>query len=106
MPRFAETLQQMVFYLFGRNPRKEGLTGPLGSGVFIGIKRENGLYPMLGTTAVHRYAATAHQVLLSGGHIIRVNTREGGSRLIETEPVEWVFDELAERYAAGSGSPA
>lgn len=92
MPRFAETLQQMVFFLFGRNPRKNGLTGPLGSGVFIGLKRQNGLPAILGTTAVHTYAVTAHHVLLSGGHFIRINTRDGGSRLIETEPAEWVFD--------------
>jgi hypothetical protein len=38
MPRFAESFQHMVFFLFGTNPKDGALSGPLGSGVFVGVR--------------------------------------------------------------------
>jgi hypothetical protein len=97
MPRFAESFQHMVFFLFGTNPKDGALSGPLGSGVFVGVRRKGDVPPdmekiVVSSGRAHIYAVTAHHVLRSGGNIIRVNTRGGGSRLIETEPSEWHFD--------------
>ena len=37
----------------------------------------------------HYYAVTCQHVLMSGASIIRINTKDGKSRLIELEPHDW-----------------
>ncbi len=59
--------------------------GPVGTGAFVAV-------PLAGAWFMgHTYAVTCHHCVVNHGTIIRINTSDGKSRLIETSPEEWQF---------------
>ena len=88
MPRLNPTFKQMVFFLYGRDPKTSKVVGPLGSGFFVALEgvRSKNWYMR------HFYAVTCwHVAVQNGASIIRINTTNGKSRFIELEPHEWQF---------------
>lgn len=98
MPRLNPFFERAVFFLYRRNPETGQVEGPVGTGSCIGMRRKGaaGEQPLR-----HVYAVTNYHVALGKtcGTIIRINTIDGRSRSIETEPHEWHFiakhDDLA-----------
>jgi hypothetical protein len=100
-------LANASFFLFGRDPKTGDVVGPYGTGVFVHVPRPDRFHYL-----THVYAVSCHHVAVAdGASILRINTKSGGSRLIETEPHEWEFigggDDLAavdvtDRFDAGS----
>jgi hypothetical protein len=88
MPRLNSTFKNMIFFLYGRDPKSGSIVGPLGTGFFVGIEgKGSGNWYMQ-----HFYAVTCwHVAVQNGGSIIRINTKDGKSRFIELEPHEWHF---------------
>lgn len=85
MPRLSQKFRNIAFFLYGKNPKTGELTQPLGSGALLAV-------PITGNWLLgHTYAVTCHHCILRGATIIRINTSDGKSRLIETEPHEWEF---------------
>jgi hypothetical protein len=87
MPRLNTRFKHMAFFLFGKDPKTGKVIGPLGTGIFVTVEAK-------GPWLYHRhiYAVTCHHVAVTGGgSIIRVNTKDGASRLLELEPDEWYF---------------
>src|ERR1700690_268268 len=85
MPRLNPTFKQMVFFLYGRDPKTSKVVGPLGSGFFVALEgvRSKNWYMR------HFYAVTCwHVAVQNGASIIRINTTNGKSRFIELEPHE------------------
>lgn len=85
MPRLNPNFANTVFFLYGRGEGTAKVAGPLGSGVIIGL-------PGTGPLAYdrHFYAVSCQHVACTGGaSIIRINTKDGKSRLLEFEPDEW-----------------
>jgi hypothetical protein len=87
MPKIRQALIDNIFYLFGRDPKSGEIAGPLGTGFFVRRSEgEEGAF-------VHHYAVTNwHVAVRSGGSIIRLNTRDGKSRLLEYDPSDWYFE--------------
>jgi hypothetical protein len=87
MPRFAPELEQSTFFLFCRNPKTgEILPEPDGTGFIVARQWQNA------PSRTHFYAVTNwHVAVQSGASILRINTLDGKSRLIDTEPHEWCF---------------
>lgn len=86
MPRLNSRFKNMVFFLYGKDPRSGEVRGPLGTGFLIGQEGEGSWYMS------HLYALTCYHVAIQhGASILRVNTKDGGSRQIELEPHEWQF---------------
>lgn len=85
MPRLNKTFHNTSFFLYGRNPRTGALFGPVGTGVLVAVPLQNAWF------VGHTYAVTCHHCILSHGTIIRINTSDGKSRLIETAPEDWQF---------------
>ena len=79
------------FQAHGGFPLREGpKDGPhqrsAGTGFFIGLEAEGIWYLR------HYYAVTCYHVAVrAGASILRINTKDGGSRFIELEPHEWQF---------------
>jgi hypothetical protein len=91
MPRINSNLKNSVFFLYATNPESGEIAGPFGTGVFIGISRSD--VDPIQERVHHLYAVTCHHVAVSGGaSIIRINTKDGKSRLLELDPDEWFFD--------------
>jgi hypothetical protein len=93
MPKIAPLIYDSVFYLFSRNPKSGDVEGPYGTGFIVGRQKEK-------RGATHYYAVTNwHLACEDGSSILRINTRAGGVRFIETDPSEWEFfaqsDDLA-----------
>lgn len=87
MPRLNRTFKNMVFFLYGRSPESGEIVGPLGTGSLIGVEAQTGTWYMN-----HFYAVTCwHVAIQNGASILRVNTKDGGSRYIELEPHDWQF---------------
>ena len=85
-------MQSTVVFLFGDNPRIDGSREVLGSGVLIGHNHPR--YDPQQQFTRDTYAVTAAHVVRSGGSIIRLNTKGGGSRYIELDPSEWTFSKV------------
>jgi hypothetical protein len=84
MPKIREAVVEATFYLFRQNPKVDKIDGPFGTGFFV-------IRPSAHPTGhPHIYAVTNwHVARDAGASIIRVNTRDGKSRLIKYEPHEW-----------------
>lgn len=97
MPRLNPVFQNAVFFLFGRDENTGELREqPEGTGVLVGYPQSRGL-----PYNRHIYAVTCQHVAATGGaSVIRVNTRDGGSRLLEFEPQDWEFLPGADDLAA------
>ena len=94
MPRLHPQLQDCVFFLFRRNPKTGKIDeGPVGSGFLV--SRTPTWEPRLN----HLYAVTNwHVAVRLGASIIRLNGKDGTTRLLEYDPMDWVFnadDDLA-----------
>jgi hypothetical protein len=95
MPRLNWVFERSVFFLYAHDPDDpDKYIGPLGTGVLIGIEGQGSWYIR------HVYAVSCwHVVHQHGASIIRINTRDGASRYIEFDPIEWQFppngDDLA-----------
>src|ERR1700730_10923690 len=93
MPRLNRMLEHSAIFLFSLDPATGKITGPDGTGMIIGR-----LWNTI-KTRYHYYAVTHRHVLDIGASIIQINTENGKSRQIETEPHEWFFipdtDDLA-----------
>lgn len=92
MPRFSPRMQSTVVFLFRDNPRIDSAREVLGSGVLIGINHPQ--FDPQQQFSRDTYVVTAAHVVRSGGSIIRLNTRDGGSRYIELDPAEWTFSKV------------
>ena len=88
MPRLNPQFQNCVFFLYGKDPNTGAVKGPMGTGFFVGIIPRN--TPAYG--ADHVYAVTCHHVAVKAGRFhSTINTEDGKSRHIESEPHEWQF---------------
>lgn len=85
MPKFGQSMSESVFYLFGRDPKSGEIKGPYGTGFFVCRDPDHPRTPL------HVYAVSNWHVVCgdAGASIIRVNTRDRKSRLIELDPGEW-----------------
>ena len=95
MPRLSPILSNAAFFIYRRDPKTGLIEGPVGTGVLIGVPRKHGLGYLR-----HLYAVTAHHVAPKDGSIIRVNTKDGESRLIELEPDQWQFEPKGDDVSA------
>lgn len=88
MPSLSPTLLQAAFYLFGINPKKtDQIVGPFGTGFIVARELK------IAAPLEHYYAVTNWHVAIGGGaSIIRLNTRDGKTQLIEFDPAEWQYD--------------
>jgi hypothetical protein len=87
MPRFDPVLEQSTFFLFRRDPTSGKVcVEPDGTGFVVARSWTNA------PTRMHFYAVSNwHVACKRGASIIRINTIDGKSRLIDTEPHEWHF---------------
>ena len=86
MPRLRPETADSVFFLYGRNPKTGELTGPHGTG-FIVVRDAN-----IAELKIHYYAVTNwHVSNRLGASIIRLNTKDGRSRFLEYDPIDWKF---------------
>lgn len=94
MPRLDPSFKRTVFFLYERG-MDDKVHGPKGTGVIVGMSERG--WPAW--RPVHLYAVTCAHVAPQGSSIVRINTLDGKSRLIEFEPHEWEFlsgrDDLA-----------
>jgi hypothetical protein len=94
MPRLNPTFKRAVFFLYGTDPETGKRVGPNGTGVLIGVPAAKGSWYM-----THFYALTCQHVAPFGNSIIRINTKDGKSRFIDTHPDDWQWipghDDLA-----------
>jgi hypothetical protein len=87
MPRVRESFQYCVFYLFGVNPLTGEGIGPGATGAFIAK------YSVDLACETHIYAATNRHCIESHWTNLRINTCEGKTRLIETDPLTWTLSD-------------
>jgi hypothetical protein len=80
MPRLHSNFSRCVFFLYGQHPETGKLIGPKGTGVLIGFH----------DVTIHTYAVTCAHIAPQGASVIRLNTIDGKSRLIELEPDDWI----------------
>lgn len=87
MPRLNPVLERSAFFLFRRDPKTGAIPPePEGTGFIVG--RPWKTIP----GRAHFYAVSNwHVVVDVGASILRINTPDGASRKIETEPHEWYF---------------
>jgi hypothetical protein len=85
MPKLRQDMADGVFYLYRRDPKTNRITGPHGTGFFV---VRNARQEM----KFHYYAVTNwHIANKLGASIIRLNTKDGGTRLLEYDPIDWQF---------------
>jgi len=80
MPRLHSNFSRCVFFLYGQHPETGKLIGPKGTGVLIGFH----------DVTIHTYAVTCAHIAPQGASVVRLNTIDGKSRLIELEPDDWI----------------
>jgi hypothetical protein len=85
MPKLLPTIAESVFFLFGRDPETNEIRGPRGTGFLVA--RESKRLP----GELHYYGVTNWHVACRGASIVRLNTIDGRSRLIEFDPADWQF---------------
>lgn len=86
MPRIPKQVENNVFYLYRTDPKTGEVTGPWGTG-FVVVRPYGPPDLLMG----HYYAVSNHHVAVDGGaSLIRINTAKG-SRLIDTDPLDWTF---------------
>jgi hypothetical protein len=101
MPALRRELSDCVFYLYGRDPKTNEVVGPKGTGVIVSRHSRRVPKPSplsdeqhrdLPDELIHYYGVTNWHLSNRGGaSIIRLNTRDGGSRFLDFDPVDWQF---------------
>lgn len=88
MPRWQDNLIDSVFYLY-RTPEeaKEGANSGA-CGFLVSVPWD---HPKASPSSRHIYAVSNYHAAVRGGSVIRLNTKEGKSGIIETEPTEWFW---------------
>ena len=89
MPQLNQYLPSAAFFLYGKTEDGKDLSGPVGTGFFIGI-----LSPARSKRPweYHVYAVSCwHVAVRDGGSNIRFTTKDGKSLWIELEPDQWEF---------------
>jgi hypothetical protein len=95
MPTLRKELNDSVFYLYGRDPETGKIVGPQGTG-FLVARAGNTAWP-----TAHYYAIRNWHVAVQGGaSIIRFNTKDGGTRYLEYDPSDWLFNPGGDDIAA------
>jgi hypothetical protein len=90
MPRIPQNIINGVFYLY--RDRADALAGlnPGGTGFIV-------QYTGVGVFSTHYYGVTNHHVACRDGFsVIRINTKDGGTDIIDLGPEQWEF--LPGRY--------
>jgi hypothetical protein len=82
VPRIPDHYLQCVFYVYGSKAAAEAGVRFGGSGFLVSV-------PSLHDGIIHVYAVTNQHVLDKGFHVLRLNTRDGKSDVIETSPSDW-----------------
>jgi len=86
MPRLNSKIFDCVFYLYRRNPKTGEVEGPFGTG---------GIYVRMSKNlpAFHHYYGVTnwHVSHNAGASIIRINTKDGKTRFLEYDPIDWQF---------------
>lgn len=93
MPRLNSAFKRVVFFLYKRDfkTRKIG-TNPVASGIIVGTQDRD---------ARHLYAITCYHVAVTGGAtVLRINTKDERSRLIELDHEDWQFIPQSDDIAA------
>jgi hypothetical protein len=94
MPRLDPHLSDCVFYLYRISPKTGKCEGPCGTGSIVGR-------PSQAEGSYHLYGVTNHHVAFEdGASIIRLNTKDGGTRFLEYEPTDWQFIPARDDIAA------
>jgi hypothetical protein len=112
MPKIRPDLAKSVFFLYWRNPKKpydpthpeRGLEGPLGTGFFVRrhvlASTENIDIPTP-QPSVHYYAITnRHVAIRDGATVIRINRKDGSTRLLELDLEDWYYLESGDDICA------
>lgn len=87
MPRLNPNFSRCVFFLFKRDPVSGELrAAPEGTGFLVAVKGSWGATPYQ-----HLYAVTCAHVAPQGASVIRINTNDGKSRLIDLQPDDWTL---------------
>jgi hypothetical protein len=95
MPTLRKELNDSVFYLYARDPKTGEIVGPQGTG-FLVARLANTAWP-----TAHHYAVSNWHVAVQGGaSIIRFNTKDGGTRFLEYDPSQWLFEPCSDDLAA------
>jgi hypothetical protein len=93
VPRLNPSFKRSVFFLYGVHPETGKIAGPSGTGVLIGLPGLDHWH------LTHFYAVTCQHVAPRGHSIIRLNTKDGKSRMIEADADDWQWisghDDLA-----------
>ena len=91
MPRISDEVLDTTFYLYANREDAENGRNAGGTGFFVNMRcaasegQLNAVY--------HIYAVSNwHVVRDSGNCVIRLNTKDGQTDIIETEPGEWEYD--------------
>ena len=88
VPKIGDRFNKAVFFLYRTNPKTGIVEGPLGTGFFT-YQFGSG---ELGKRSVHYYGITNHHVAIGlGATIIRINTKDGGTRSLPFETEDWHF---------------
>jgi hypothetical protein len=86
MPNLNHEIADTVFYLYRRHPKHDKIDGPIGTGSIVARPSR------LLDEELHYYGITNwHLSHDQGASIIRLNTRDGSSRLLEYGPEDWQF---------------
>jgi hypothetical protein len=85
MPKLRREMADSVFYLYRRNPKTGEIEGPCGTGSLVAKRSPVPLN-------IDLYGVSNYHVTNDlGASIIRLNTKDGKSRLLEYDPSEWHF---------------
>ena len=94
MPRLNQTFERMVVFLYATDPDTGKRVGPHGTAVIVGLPAEGEHWYL-----AHIYAVSCQHVAPRGSSIVRVNTKNGGSRCLDVHPDAWQWikghDDLA-----------
>jgi hypothetical protein len=96
MPRLERDISNSVFFLYRRCETTGDLTGPCGTGFLVEHRTDLVWEP----GAIHVYAVTNwHVAVQLGASIVRLNTGDGKTRLLEFDPVDWEFNSAGDDLA-------
>jgi hypothetical protein len=85
MPVVPKEFRDCVFYLYKSREDAEQHKPAGGTGFLVAIPTEDGLG--------HHYGVTNwHVAVRDGFSVIRLNTRSGGTEILEFDPSDWVFE--------------
>lgn len=87
MPRWQDKILDSVFYLYATREHAEQAKKSGACGFLVSVPWD---HPMASDSSRHIYAVSNyHAAVRDGASIIRLNTKDGKSDVIETDPCEW-----------------